>query len=132
VAEVAPTHAHAVRGALLLQSRVGWLTEPHALDLLRSSADLGTLPLAPVQFPGAFASSLRCGERSITIGYIGDQLRLTDGEQVFDMVAATGAPGHRFELAGDPTTFVQLGEQTALVSVRGRDYERCIAARPSR
>jgi uncharacterized lipoprotein YbaY len=121
-----PTHGHSVRGALRAQGRVHWLSDAMPLTPMRGTIDVGVLPLAPFRFPGAFASTLRCGERSVSIGFIGERLRLSVGPELLDMDPVPGVVPGRFELAGEPTSFVVLDGQRATVSVRGQVFMPCL------
>jgi uncharacterized lipoprotein YbaY len=125
-----PTHAHSVRGALRAQGRVSWLSDAVPVTPRHGTVDLGVLPVASFRFPGAFASALRCGEQSIRVGFIGDKLRLSVGPEVLDMDALPGSVPSRFELAGDPTSFVVLDGPRATVSVRGQVAAPCVPVHP--
>jgi uncharacterized lipoprotein YbaY len=125
-----PGHAHSVRGALRSEGRVFWLSDATPVTPMHGSIDVGLLTLAPFRFPGAFASTLRCGERSVSIGFIGERLRLSVGPELLDMDAVPAAVPSRFELAGDPTSFVVLEAQRAAVSVRGQAFAPCTIVPP--
>lgn len=119
--------APVLRGAVMEQGPATWLSAPQPVPPdARAGFDAGSLRLEPHVHPGGFASRLDCGGRRVTIGFIGQGLRLSDGAQVFDLAAVPGAAPPRFELPGQPSTFVQVGEREATVSVQGRLYPRCV------
>jgi len=91
----------------------------------QAQVDIGGMRLQPFKHPGGFASTLDCGGHRVTIGYIGQQLRLSDGPQVFDLVEVPGARPHHFELPGDPSTYVIMDAESATVSVRGQVHPSC-------
>lgn len=125
------THRHTVRGALAVQGATRWASDAVPVDLARPSPiDVGTLRLAPYVSPGGFASAFDCGGRRITIGYLGDSLRLIDGEQVHDLTPPPGGRAFRYERPGDPATFVQLDDASATVSLQGRVLPRCTLVAP--
>lgn len=124
-------HRHSVRGAVQLRGQVQWLTEPRPIAPSAARVDAGSLRLQPYVSPGGFASALDCGGRRLVVGYLGDQLRLSSGPAVYDLVPVRGSRPPRFELATDPATFVELDESAATVSLQGQLLPRCTAA-PSR
>lgn len=122
-------HRHSVRGALRVQGELRWLSAPRPVDLSRpASIDIGSLPLLPHVSPGAFASVLDCGGRRISIGYVGERLRLIDGPRTHELVPVPGGPPQRYELAGDPATFVVLDDSGATVSLQARPLPHCSPA----
>jgi Type III secretion system lipoprotein chaperone (YscW) len=120
-----PTHAHSVRGVLRSQGRVHWLSDSMPVTPMHGTIGVGVLPPAPFRFHGVFASTLRCGERSVSIGVIGERLRLSVGSELLDMDPVPGVVPGRFERAGDPTSFVVLDDQPVTVSVRGQVFVPC-------
>lgn len=118
---------HSVRGAVRGQGGVSWLSEPRSAALDTPRIDLGSLRLQPYRPPGAFASTLDCGGRRLTIGHVGDQLRLTDGAQQQDLVAVPGSRPPRYERPGEAATFVELDDAGATVSLQGQQLPRCAA-----
>jgi len=125
VTAAAAAQRYTLRAALQLQGQVRWLSEPRAIETPAARLDIGSLPLLPITHPGGFASTLDCGGQRVTVGYLGEQLRLSVGTQVHDLVAVRGSTPPRFERADDPSTFVQLDEHGAMVSLRGRLLARC-------
>ncbi len=101
------------------------MSDPLTLPLPSAAADVGVLRLQPYRFPGGFASRLRCGDRVLSIGYIGDGVRLIDGERVFDLRATADASGRLYELPGQPATRVLFEAQEVRVTVDGATYPPC-------
>lgn len=130
-ARIDAAHRHSVRGAVQVRGQVQWLSQAHRVELRDARVDIGSLQLQPYKHPGGFASVLDCGGRRLVVGYLGDQLRLSDGPTVYDLAPLRGSRPPRFELATDPATFVELDESAATVSLQGQLLPRCTAA-PSR
>ncbi|HOM12707.1 MAG TPA: YbaY family lipoprotein [Rubrivivax sp.] len=127
-ARIDAAHRLSVRGAVRLRGQVQWLTEPRPITAAGARIDVGSLHLQPHVSPGGFASTLDCGGRRLTVGYLGDRLRLSDGPAVYDLAPVRGSRPPRFERAGDPATFVELDESAATVSLQGQLLARCAAA----
>lgn len=119
-----------LRAAVRVAGQVRWLSEPQAIVADGARLDIGAVPLRPYTSPGGFASTLDCGGQRVTIGFIGDQMRLTHGAQVADLAAVRGSLPSRFERAGEPSTFVQVDGDRAVVSLQGRLLPPCSAAAP--
>lgn len=127
-ARIAPTHHNSVRGVLSVQGETRWVSAARPVELASTtSIRVGSLRLQLYVSPGGFASALDCGGRRLTVGYVGEQLRLTEGDRKLDLQAVRGSRPPRFELAGDPTTFVQLDDGGATVSLQGRRLAHCSA-----
>ena len=128
-ARVAPAHRHSVRGAVSVRGLVQWLSEPRAVavDLHAAPIDLGSLRLRPFTHPGGFASALDCGGRRLVAGYFDQRLRLSEGDRVLELQPVHGSQPPRFELAGEPSTFVQWHDDGATVSLHGQRLPRCTA-----
>jgi len=71
------------------------------------------------------AVHIRCGGRSASIEIMNDTMRLTVGEETYDMRPVVTASGVKYEAIDDPsTTFWSKGDRARLV-VRGRPYPEC-------
>ena len=123
-----PAQRLAVRGAVQVQGQVTWLSEPRPVAAWPQRIDLGSLRLQPYVSPGGFASTLDCGGRRVTIGYIGERLRLSDGPRVLDLAPVRGSRPQRFERAGESSTFVQFDAQGTTVSLQGQQLPPCVSA----
>ncbi|MDZ7621957.1 MAG: META domain-containing protein [Candidatus Competibacteraceae bacterium] len=79
--------------------------------------------------PPAFETTLRCGEQDITVGHTeAEGLRLTVGDEAFDLRPVEAASGAKYAAVDDPsTTFWSKGDR-ALLEVRGQAYPECTSA----
>ena len=129
-----------LRGGLLVAGRAAWASELVALPAGPGPHELGSLLLQRVR-PLAFPSYFRCGERTLSVGFEGEQAVLRiDGqeraggsaqaggpEQDLSLVQARSASGARFVAEGDPSTeFWTKGEQ-AWLTLRGVKWPECVA-----
>jgi heat shock protein HslJ/uncharacterized lipoprotein YbaY len=113
-----------VHGAILLAGKPMWVTEPVSIDPASVSIDLGTLTMMPFRAQ-AFASTLRCGNQNVTVGYTADMMHLTVGKETIEMRPVEAASGARFVAAGDSTTtFWSKGDRATLV-LRGQSFPEC-------
>ncbi len=79
--------------------------------------------------PLAFASTLACGDRNVTVGYVGATMRMQAGGETFDLRPVRSASGARYEAVGDPSTsFWSKGDRASVV-VRGQPWPACVAER---
>lgn len=117
-----------LRGAVRVAGQVRWLSEPQPIAAVAAQLNVGDVRLQPYTHPGGFASTLDCGGERVTIGFVGDKMRLTQGATVIDLVTVRGSRPPRFELAGEPATFVQVDGHSAVVSLQGRVLPQCTAA----
>ncbi|TVR62534.1 MAG: META domain-containing protein [Candidatus Competibacteraceae bacterium] len=76
--------------------------------------------------PPAFETTLRCGAQEITVGHTeAEGLRLTVGDETFDLRPVEAASGAKYAAVNDPsTTFWSKGDR-ALLEVRGQAYPEC-------
>jgi heat shock protein HslJ/uncharacterized lipoprotein YbaY len=119
---------HSLRGAIFVGGRPAWATEPVAIDPSSAAIDVGLLRLARVQ-PLAFASTLVCGDRSITVGHVGEAMRMEAGGESFELRAVRSASGARYEAVGDPSTSFWSKGDRATVVVRGQPWPECVPER---
>ncbi|MCZ2096154.1 MAG: META domain-containing protein [Anaerolineae bacterium] len=83
----------------------------------------------PIKGAMAFASTLVCGDRSVTVGHVGSTMRMEAGGESFDLRPVRSAAGARYEAVGDPsTTFWSRGDRASVV-VRGRPWPECVTER---
>jgi len=88
-------------------------------------------PKPPVERtqPLAFASTLACGDRSVTVGHVGDTMRMEAGGETFDLRPVRSASGARYEAVGDSSTsFWSKGDRASVV-VRGQPWPECVPER---
>ncbi len=120
--------AHAVRGAILIGGQPAWVSEPKFIAAGAGPIDVGPLQLARHQ-PLAFASTLRCGDRSARFG-IGkrdgkDVPQLDAGGRRYDLKEVVSASGARYEAIDDPRTTVWNKGDRATVVVAGEPWPEC-------
>ena len=116
---------YAVRGAVFVGGRPVWASDPVMIDRTTGAVDVGTLDMTPVR-AGAFATVFQCGGERATVDFTQQAMRLTVGNQAYEMRQAPAASGARFEAAGDPTTsFWNKGRRATLV-VKGQAYPECV------
>jgi heat shock protein HslJ/uncharacterized lipoprotein YbaY len=119
---------HALRGAIVVDGGPAWVSEPVTIDSSSAAIDVGLLQLARIQ-PLAFASTLACGDRSVTVGHVGDTMHLRAGGQSFELRPVRSASGARYEAVGDPSTSFWSKGDRATVVVRGQPWPECVPAR---
>jgi membrane-bound inhibitor of C-type lysozyme len=126
-AALAAGQAYAVRGAIRQSTGASWASASIAIDPAQPVIDLGMLDMVRVE-PLAFASTLRCGDQSATVGMVGDTLTVVVDGMRYSLRQAVSASGARYEAVGDPTTtFWSEGDRATLV-VKGRVYPECVRA----
>ena len=61
----------------------------------------------------------------MTVGFVGNVMRLTTGDRAFDMRPVASASGAKYEAVGDPsTTLWNKGDETIIV-IKGQTYPPC-------
>jgi heat shock protein HslJ/uncharacterized lipoprotein YbaY len=124
-AKLDDTKRYAVRGAVFVGGHPVWASDPVMIDQTTGSVDVGTLAMVPVR-AGAFASVFQCGGERATVDFTRRAMRLTVGNQTFEMRQAVAASGARFEAVGDPTTWFWNKGQWATLVVKGQTYPECV------
>ena len=128
-AKVQPGRRYAVRGGILEAGRPTLVSDQVAVDVTARAVDVGTLVMKPTRGE-AFVSEFRCGDQPASIGFTRERMRLTVGNETFDMRQVTTASGSKHEAVSDPTTtFWSKGKGATLV-VRGRTYPECVLIEP--
>ncbi len=127
-ATLLPGIRYAMRGGILSAGRPSWATEPLVVDTTAESLELGELVMMPARARG-FTSTLRCDDRTITVGFQGDLLRLEADGEAIDLQQVVSASGARFSAHTDPpTTFWSKGNRATLV-LHGVTYPECVTQR---
>jgi heat shock protein HslJ/uncharacterized lipoprotein YbaY len=116
---------YSVRAAFQLHGRPTWVSDPVAIAPQAGTIDVGVLDMKPYTAL-AFASDLKCGDRTVTVGFVADVMRLTTGDRSFDMRPATSASGSTYEAVDDPSTTLSTKGSEATVVVKGVAYPPCI------
>jgi uncharacterized lipoprotein YbaY len=115
---------YSVRAVFQLRGRLTWVSDPvliaHDADLI----DVGLLEMKPFTAL-AFTSELQCGDRKVTIGFVGNVMRLTAGNQSFDMRPMASASGAKYEAVGDSSTTLWTKGTEATVAIKGISYPTC-------
>ena len=86
---------YGIRAAFHLRGRPTWVSDPVVIAPQADVIDVGVLEMKPYTAL-AFASDLRCGDQKVSIGYVGDVMRLTVGDQAFDMRPVASASGSKY------------------------------------
>jgi heat shock protein HslJ/uncharacterized lipoprotein YbaY len=115
---------YSVRGAFQVQGRATWVSDPVVITASAGEIDVGVLDMKPYTAQ-AFAADLECGDRKVTVGFVGDVMRLATGDRAFDMRPVASASGAKYEAVGDPsTTLWNKGDETIIV-IKGQTYPPC-------
>lgn len=119
---------HAVRGAIFVGGQSAWASETKFVAAGAGPVDVGPLLLTRHQ-PLAFASTLRCGDRSARFG-IGkregkDVPQLDAGGRRHDLKEVVSASGAKYEAIDDPRTTVWTKGDRATVVVAGEPWPEC-------
>lgn len=126
------TAIYLVRGAIALNGRTRWLSDPVEVRAQSDLINVGTLILKPYE-PVAFSSPLVCGDRtaSVGVGRNGQRefLQLTVEGERFELYETITASGSRYEAVNDARTYVWFKGQRATLSVRGATYPECMVAK---
>jgi uncharacterized lipoprotein YbaY len=115
---------YSVRGAFFLRGRATWVSDPVVITPTAGASDVGALVMKPYTTL-AFAEELQCGERKVSIGFVGDVMRLTVGGQSFDMHPVASASGSKYEALRDPSTTLWIKGTEATVTIKGATYPTC-------
>lgn len=128
-AKLQPGRRYAVRGGILEAGRPTLVSDQVAVDIKTSAVDVGTLVMKPTRGE-AFVSEFRCGDQPASIGFTRERMRLTVGNETFDMRQVTTASGSKHEAVSDPTTTFWSKGKAATLVVRGRTYPECMLIEP--
>lgn len=120
--------ARAVRGAIFVGGQPAWVSEPKFIGAGAGPIDAGPLLLVRHQ-PLAFASTLRCGDRTARFG-VGkregkDVPQLAAGGRRHDLKEVISASGAKYEAIDDPRTSVWTKGDRATVVVAGEPWPEC-------
>ena len=125
-----PGKTYSVRGAVFVDGRPTWVSNPAAIDPAAGSIDVGTLSMLPAP-RGAFSSVLSCGDERVTVGFSQTALLLTVGGKTFEMRRIEAASGARYEAVEDPTTTLWNEGDRQTITVRGRTLPECGTGGPA-
>lgn len=113
-----------LRGAIQLGGEVMWVSDPAPIPT--GSGPVAVPPLMMHQHLSmGFASTYRCGDRLVEIGFINDGARLRIGADYYDLHEARTASGAKYEAEDDPGTFVWSKGPAVTVSIDGGALPEC-------
>ena len=112
-----------LRAALFSGGAPLWLTAEIPVPEGDGNVDLGALALQR-HVPLGFASTMKCGDRLVEVGFAGDAARLRVGQQVYELPAEVSASGAKFG-DGAGTGFWSKGNR-AVVTLGGVDLPECL------
>ncbi len=123
-AKLADGKQYSVRGAFYGRGRATWVSDPVVVQLKAGAIDVGMLNMTPYTTQ-AFTSALQCGDQKVTVGFVGDVMRLTAGDRSFDMRPVASATGQKYEAVGNSsTTLWNKGAETT-VTIDNQSYPPC-------
>lgn len=119
-----------LRAAIVTDGAPRWVSGDIAVDAGRDPLRLPEIVLSAYQ-PMGFASTMRCGDRQIRVGFFGpDAVLEVDGQRrVLQQVPA--ASGAKFQAADDPNTFFWNRGNRAQVSIAGDALPECDMIAPA-
>jgi heat shock protein HslJ/uncharacterized lipoprotein YbaY len=130
---LSPNKTYHARGAIFAAGLPAWVSEVVDVNVSQGDAvDLGTITMSRPA-PGAFKSSMQCGDEKVVVGFSKTAMLLTVGGQTYELKPSPSASGTKYEAVGDPsTTFWNKGENTT-ITVKGRTLPECgrITAAPA-
>jgi heat shock protein HslJ len=100
-----------------------WLTAEVPVPEGDGAVDLGALDLQR-HVPLGFASTMKCGDRIVEVGFAGEAARLRLGPRVIELQPEAAASGAKFG-DGAGTAFWSQGNR-ALVTLEGVDLPECL------
>jgi len=118
-----------LRAALVLDGRPQWYASDIAVPAGTDPVSLGEVVLARF-VPMGFASTLRCGDRELRVGFFGaNAVMEIDGRRtVLEPVPAPS--GARFEAPGDPGIWIWSRGNAVLVALGGEQLPECSVVPP--
>lgn len=118
-----------IRAAVVSEGRPIWVSDAITLLPGDSPVELGEIMLSPYQ-PMGFASTLRCGEERLRVGFFENRAVLeTDTDRII-LSQVRAASGAKFEDPDNPDIFYWSRGDTALVSLTGETLPECVAVPP--
>ncbi len=115
--------AMVLRAAVFVAGRPAWVSE--ALPI---AAGEGALALPPIRLQQhdmlGFATTFRCGNRLVEVGFIDDMARMKLGGRTIDLMPEPAASGARFVDPEDEGTWFWSRGSTGTLSIKG-ESEAC-------
>jgi heat shock protein HslJ/uncharacterized lipoprotein YbaY len=118
-----------LRAAFVIDGRPAWYASDVAISAGTEPVDAGEIVLTRF-IPMGFASTIRCGDREISVGFFEMNAVIeVDGERTVLVPAPTDS-GQRFEAPGDPGTWVSNRGDAVSVSLGGDTLPECSVVPP--
>ena len=117
-----------LRAGIARGGRVILLGDPVAIEA-GGRRELGEIRLDRY-LPMGFTADYRCGEVPVRVGPAGDDLVMEAGGERRLLAPVPAASGARYELAGDPGTYVWSRGEGAMVGLAGTDLAECRVVLP--
>ena len=118
-------HEYLLRGAILLRSRDGWVSEPLAVDVTQGEVDVGELRMTALE-RRPFATEFRCGETRVVLWPEGEQLQMAVDGQELRLQEQVSASGARYIALDEPGTQFWNKGRMATLELRGKRYPECV------
>ncbi|MFA5582513.1 MAG: META domain-containing protein [Paracoccaceae bacterium] len=119
-----------LRAAIVIGDAPRWVSGDIAVDAGSDPLHLPEIVLSAYQ-PMGFASTMRCGERQLRVGFFGaDAVLEVDGERLV-LQPVPAASGAKFQAPDDPGTFFHSRGALAQVSLGGDMLPECEMIAPA-
>ncbi|GAW34663.1 META domain protein [Roseovarius sp. A-2] len=127
---VPPGLAGEVSAVIRVHGEPRWVLRGLAFETGREPVDLGELTLEPVT-PIAFATELVCGDVSVMVGILGEEMVLRAEGRDIPLVQVEAASGARYEGVKDRETTVWNKGDATTIRLEGRDLPECREVLPA-
>jgi heat shock protein HslJ len=118
-----------LRAAFVVDGRPAWYASDIAVSAGSDPVNLGEIVLSRF-IPMGFASTIRCGERELSVGFFEMNAVIeVDGKRTV-LVPAPSDSGLRFEAPDDPGTWVSNRGDAVSISLRGETLPECSIVPP--
>ena len=118
-----------LRAAVVLDGQPLWVSDAITVPAADTPVALGEIVLNSFQ-PMGFASTLRCGDTRLRVGFFEDRAVLETETDRLILSQVPAASGAKFADPADEGTFYWSRGDTALVSLAGTQLPECVAVPP--
>ena len=118
-----------IRAAVVMDGQPLWVSDAITVTAGDTPVALGEIVLNSFQ-PMGFASTLRCGDVRLRVGFFEDRAVLETETDRLILSQVPAASGAKFEDPADSGTFYWSRGDTALVSLAGEELPECVAVPP--
>jgi heat shock protein HslJ/membrane-bound inhibitor of C-type lysozyme len=118
-----------IRAAVVLDGQPLWVSDAIVVAAGSAPVALGDVVMNRYQ-PMGFASTLRCGDTRLRVGFFEDRAVLETDANRLVLSQVPAASGAKFEDPADPGTYYWSKGDTALVSLEGEALPECVAVPP--